>query len=216
MNSKHRSAPLVIGGAEDKTSEPAVLAEFVSLAGGNQLRITSLLGGSKIDTVLNCGREENGLVLAGTSAGATAMSTVMIIEGRSRTNPAIDTVENGLGMGLISDVVIDMHFAERGRLGRLLTAVAQHPGHLGIGIDENTGIVVEGRMFRVIGQRAVTILDASHLSYSSLEMLGQDEHALALCHICLHNLPSDYQFDLDRREPIIPPKPAAVATEQEH
>ena len=144
------------------------------------------------------------------------MSTVMIIEGKSRTNPAVDTVENGPGLGFMGGVVIDMHFAERGRLGRLLTAVAQHPGHLGIGIDENTAVVVDGCHFQVIGQGAVTIIDASHLSYSNLQELGQDQHALALCDICLHNLPSGYEFDLQQRRPIIPLALNAFVSKEEH
>jgi cyanophycinase len=103
----------------------------------------------------------------------------------------------------MSGVMIDQHFAQRGRLGRLLTAVAQHPGYLGIGIDENTAIVVRDDRFQVLGDGAVTIIDASEMSFTNLRALEQERH-LALLGVKLHSLPAGYGFDLAQRRPLVP------------
>lgn len=176
-------------------------ATGVFFTGGDQVRITNLLGGTKIDTVLHS-RHLEGMVLGGTSAGASMMSTTMIIEGLPETNPRIGIVEMAPGMEFIPGVVIDQHFAQRGRLGRLLSAVAQYPHHLGLGIDENTAVVVQDQLFEVIGNGAVTIIDAGALIFSNVTGLSNNDD-LALCGVNLHILPSSYQFDLKQRLPIL-------------
>jgi cyanophycinase len=177
-------------------------ATCVFFTGGDQIRITELLGGTKVDALLHK-RFEEGMLLAGTSAGASMMSSTMIVEGEPETNPRIGIVEMAPGMEFIQGVVIDQHFAQRGRLGRLLSAVAQYPHHLGLGIDENTAVVVEkNQTFRVIGSGAVTVVDAGALTYSNVRGLRENDD-LALCGITLHILPNGYKFHLRDRVPII-------------
>ncbi|MCY0876233.1 MAG: cyanophycinase [Firmicutes bacterium] len=176
-------------------------ASAVFFTGGDQLRITTLLGGTKMDAAI-ANRLEEGLVVAGTSAGASMMSSTMIVEGTAETNPRVGMVHMAPGMEFIDGVVIDQHFAQRGRLGRLLSAVAQYPHHLGIGIDEDTALVVKGSKFEVIGRGAVSVVDAGSLSYSNIGSLRHND-ALALCGVKLHILPSGHQFDLRERKPVL-------------
>lgn len=175
-------------------------ATCIFFTGGDQLRITKLLGGTRVDAALHDARSRR-IPLAGTSAGASMMSSTMIVEGEAETNPKIGVVHMAPGMEFLEGVVVDQHFAQRGRLGRLLSAVAQYPHHLGLGIDEDTAIIVEEGVFRVIGQGAVSIVDAGNLSHSNVESVRVDE-ALALCEVRLHILPEGYGFHLRKREPI--------------
>ena len=129
------------------------------------------------------------------------MSSTMIVEGAAETNPRLGIVQMAPGMEFIDGVVIDQHFAQRGRLGRLLSAVAQYPHHLGLGIDEDTAVVVTGSRFRVIGRGAVSVVDAGVLSYSNLDAAREGD-ALALCGVNLHVLPAGCRFDLRDRRPV--------------
>ena len=177
-------------------------ATCVFFTGGDQVRVTKLLGGTKMDAALHA-RHEQGLVLAGTSAGASMMSSTMIVSGVSETNPKIGIVEMAPGMEFISGVVIDQHFAQRGRYGRLFSAVAQYPHHLGLGIDENTAVIVDGQEFRVIGAGAVSVVDAGQLTYTNIGRVRGNDDDLALCGIKLHVLPSGYGFHLRDRVQIL-------------
>jgi cyanophycinase len=105
------------------------------------------------------------------------------------------------GLGLVRDVIIDQHFAERGRIGRLLGAVAQNPRVLGIGIDEDTAIVLEGCCFRVVGAGAVTIVDGSGVTRSNIAE-ASPERTLSMHDVRLHVLSHDDEFDLDERRPL--------------
>lgn len=189
-------------GAANRDSVLAFIrdATCVFFTGGDQLRITKLLGGTRIDAALHQALAQ-GTVLGGTSAGASMMSSTMIVEGESETNPRIGIVDMAPGMEFLEGVVIDQHFAERGRLGRLLSAVTQYPHHLGLGIDENTAIVADSGVFRVIGEGAVSVVDAGSLTFSNLDEVHRDE-SLALCDVRLHILPEGYGFDLVSRRPI--------------
>ncbi|MCL6594303.1 MAG: cyanophycinase, partial [Alicyclobacillus sp.] len=175
-------------------------ASCVFFTGGDQLRITKLLGGTRIDAVLHDSLQR-GVVLGGTSAGASMMSSTMIVSGEAETNPRISVVDMAPGMEFLDGVVIDQHFAQRGRLGRLLAAVSQYPHHLGLGIDEDTAIVVKEGLFRVLGRGAVSVVDAGALTHSNLDRVSYDE-SLALCGIQLHILPEGYGFHLRSRTPI--------------
>lgn len=176
-------------------------ATCVFFTGGDQLKITSLLGGSKAGRLLN-ELFENGLVIAGTSAGASVMSETMITSGNDDDAPKKCTVKMAPGLGLLKGAVIDQHFAQRGRIGRLLAAVAQNPNVLGIGIDEDTAIIVDDDTFEVIGSNAVTILDGINLSYTNVSESRPDD-ILALTNIALHILPEGYSFDMKYRTPLL-------------
>ena len=185
-------------------------ATGVFFTGGDQARITSILKDTEIDKLLHK-RFAEGIAIAGTSAGAAMMPDVMIVEGDSETNPRIEIVEMDRGMGFLPGVVIDQHFAERGRLGRLLSAVAQQPVVLGFGIDENTALVVNNNELEVIGEGAVTVIDVSAITHTNLDQILKDED-LALCGVKLHILPHGYRFDLASRQPILDGK--TVTTDQ--
>lgn len=175
-------------------------ATGVFFTGGDQARITSILKDTEIDKVLH-ERFSEGIVVGGTSAGAAMMPDMMIAEGDSETNPRVEIVTMEPGMGFLPGVVVDQHFAQRGRLGRLLSAVAQQPVVLGFGIDENTAVVVKAHELEVIGEGAVTVIDVSELTHSNLGDILKDED-LALCGVKLHILPHGYRFDLRSRTPI--------------
>jgi cyanophycinase len=177
-------------------------ATGVFFTGGDQLQVTSLIGGSEMDRLLHR-KQQLGVIIAGTSAGAAMMSNTMIVTGPPKENPRLGTVQLGPGMEFFLGGVIDTHFSQRGRHGRLLTIVAQYPHDLGIGIDEDTAIIVDGEEFEVIGNGAVTVIDAGSLSYSNVPLAGEHD-SLALFDIRLHALPAGHFFDLRNRRPVIP------------
>jgi cyanophycinase len=175
-------------------------ATCIFFTGGDQLRITKLLGGTRVDAALHDALAQ-GVALGGTSAGASMMSSTMIVDGQAETNPRISVVQMAPGMEFLDGVVIDQHFAQRGRLGRLMAAVAQYPHHLGLGIDEDTAIIAQAGAFRVIGRGAVSVVDAGAMTHSNLDHVHLDE-SLALCDVKLHILPEGYGFHLRTRKPI--------------
>ena len=200
-----RARAIHVNSRED-ANDPALAAAIgratgVFFTGGNQLRVTNLLGGTLADDCLH-ERQYDGMVLAGTSAGAAMMSPIMITEEPSPANPRVSIVEKSPGLSFVPDIVIDQHFAQRGRLNRLLTVIAEHPGYLGVGIDEDTAIVVQDSAFEVIGAKSVTIIDARRMTYTNLHGPGQDQN-LALYGIQLHILPAGHRFDLRHHAPVI-------------
>jgi cyanophycinase len=130
------------------------------------------------------------------------MSNSMFIRGKSDETPRFGGMEIGPGMDFLTGAVIDTHFSQRGRIGRLLTAVAHYPQDIGLGIDENTAMIIAGAEFKVIGEGAVTVVDAGDITYTNLPAIG-DGDALALYNVKLHVLPSNHRFDLGNRCPII-------------
>jgi cyanophycinase len=135
------------------------------------------------------------------------MSSVMITGGPATSALRAGGVELGPGMEFIPGVLIDQHFEERGRLRRLLSAVAQHPHDIGLGVDENTAAVVSGRRLEVIGTGAVTVIDAGDISYTNLSELEKDD-LLAICGVKIHVLPAGHRFDLQSRALITDADPA--------
>jgi len=177
-------------------------ADVLYFTGGDQLHVTSLLGGSPLHSLIleKC---EKGVIIAGISAGASMMSSSMIISGRSDTAPRFGCLEIAPGMNLITDSVIDSHFSERGRHGRLLCALAHYPQALGIGIDERTAIFVRGSEMKVVGESTVTIMDGSRMKHNDLPYSNNDE-PIAIFDVHTHILRSGYKFDLKKRAPVSP------------
>lgn len=140
------------------------------------------------------------------------MPDMMIVEGEGETNPRVEIVKMEPGMAFLPGVVIDQHFAQRGRIGRLLSAVAQQPVNLGFGIDENTAVVVSNRQFEVVGEGAVTVIDVSEITHTNIDQILKDED-LALCGVKLHILPHGYRFDMASRKPIV--EDASATTNQQ-
>ena len=177
-------------------------AAVVFFTGGRQLRIASQVGGSPI---YKCMRQayESGATIAGTSAGAAVMPETMVISGPSDDSPDPDALAMAPGLGLLQGVVVDSHFAQRGRIGRLLAAVAQNPRNLGLGIDEDTAIVVDGHQdFRVIGSGAIYVVDGGGISYSSLERSAGG--VLTVHDVKLHVLAGGDAFDWASKRPRLP------------
>jgi len=173
----------------------------IFFTGGDQLRITSVLGGTMVDGLLHK-FYESGRLIVGTSAGASVMSDTMIVTGEDQEAPKRCTIKMAPGLGLLNKAVIDQHFAQRGRIGRLLCAVAQNPYILGIGIDEDTAIIVNSQgKFKVIGNHSVTIVDGRSLSHTNVSELKPDEN-LALTDITLHILTKHYGYDMITRRPV--------------
>jgi cyanophycinase len=178
-------------------------ASVVFFTGGDQLKITSQLGDTP---VYQCMQEiyRRGATIAGTSAGAAAMPETMVIAGRSDSSYELSALDMAPGLGLISDVVIDSHFAERGRMGRLLGAVAQSPKNLGFGIDEDTAIMVgPDRCIEVLGTGAVYIVDGTGITYSTLTE-KHTEGIVTILNVKLHVLGKGDKFDLNGRHPVRP------------
>lgn len=173
----------------------------IFFTGGDQSRIVDFIKGSPMGDVIHK-RYEEGAVVGGTSAGAAMMPDEMIVGGASVSHPTVDAVRMGPGMGFLPGIVIDQHFAQRGRLGRLLAALVQQPAVLGIGIDEDTGIIVNGDEFEVVGSGAITVVDESDATHNNLEGLLKDE-AIAICGAKLHILPHGYRFNLKTHQPIV-------------
>jgi cyanophycinase len=178
-------------------------ATGIFFTGGDQLRIARILGGTIFEHALEAA-SLGGVVIGGTSAGAAAMGEIMITGGRGGRSPGKNAVKMAPGLGLIGGVVIDQHFAQRGRIGRLLAAVACYPRILGIGIDEDTAVVVSpaGR-FTVLGSGTVTVVDGRTITHTS----AYDVHPqpmLALTGATLHILPQGYGYDFKAGKPYSP------------
>lgn len=169
-------------------------------SGGDQLRITSLLAQTPLDDRVRALYDSGG-VIAGTSAGASVLCETMLVSGHSDETYRVGEVQLAPGLGLIQGVLIDQHFAERGRTGRLLGAVALNPRALGIGLDEDTAIVVRGTTFEVIGQGGVYVIDGAAVTHSNVAEAHAGE-ALSLHGTVLHVLSAGDHFDLRRRAPL--------------
>ncbi|HEY0657396.1 MAG TPA: cyanophycinase [Pyrinomonadaceae bacterium] len=170
--------------------------------GGNQLHVTALTGGTPLHQLI-LERYNKGLVIGGTSAGAMMMSSTTLVSGESDCAPRLGTVEVAPGMELLENSMIDTHFSQRGRHGRLLSAVVHNPQTLGIGIDERTAMVVQGDKFEVVGEGAVTVVCAKHSMHTNLPYIKTDD-TISAFGVNFHVLPEGYKYDLQKREPIPP------------
>ena len=174
-------------------------AAGVFFTGGDQLRISSQIGDTPVEAAVRRLLHDGGVV-AGTSAGASMMSETMLVRGPSQESYRIGDLHMAPGMGLVRDMIIDQHFAERGRIGRLLGAVAHNPRVLGVGIDENTAVVIEGARLSVVGCGAVYCVDGAALTHSNIAE-GKTEQALSLHDVTLHVLGAGDRLDLANRRP---------------
>ncbi|HET7231946.1 MAG TPA: cyanophycinase [Longimicrobium sp.] len=178
-------------------------ATAVFFTGGDQLRLTALVAGTQFCERVRERLFGHGLVVAGTSAGAAAMSGVMIIGGSSEGTVRRSDVSLAPGLGYWRDTVVDTHFNQRGRPNRLFTIFAHNPQVLGIGIDENTAIeVLPGERFSVIGEGAVMVLGGG-VSHTNAPDAG-DNDTLAITDALVHILADGYGFDLQESRPILP------------
>ena len=151
-------------------------AEGFLFTGGDQLRLTTILGGTDLLDILAERYLQDPVVIAGTSAGAMAMSDTMIYQGSSQEALKKGEVKFCSGFGLLSKVIIDTHFVKRGRIGRLFQAVASNPGCLGIGLGEDTGLLItQGEILEAIGSGLIIVVDGSTIKYTNMALINEGE-----------------------------------------
>ena len=186
----------------EQASEPEVLdrlkaADVVMFTGGDQLRLTSILGGTQFDDILIDKYINTDFIYAGTSAGAAAASNSMIYQGSSQEALLKGEVKITSGLGLIDDVVIDTHFVQRGRIGRLFQAVVGNPKVLGIGLGEDTGLLIlNGRQMEAIGSGLVILVDGREVKDTNLTQVELGK-PISINHLVTHVMSKNDTFDLD-------------------
>ena len=175
----------------------------VFLTGGNQLRLSTMIGGTRVGHALR-GLSERGTHIAGTSAGAAFLSEHMIAFGAEGPSPRADMVTLAPGLGLTNSVIVDQHFRERDRIGRLMTAVGYNPFALGLGLDEDTAAFIgPDDVLEVAGSGSVTILDPSDMTYSSMDS-AHESQPVCLVGLRLHALTDGWRFDISTRAALEP------------
>ncbi len=207
--------PAVIGLrpiTREEANDPALAAQLkdttgIFMTGGNQLRLSSVIGGTALGRAI-IDRHRHGSIVAGTSAGASAISTHMVAFGTSGTTPKQRMTQMSAGLGLLPGVIIDQHFEQRNRIGRLLALVAQSPALLGMGIDEDTAALVSpAGIMEVLGKGSVTIIDPARLQTDAYEV--KRHRPMMVSGVLLHSLPSGYRFDLRKRRLLAPLRPVS-------
>ncbi|MFL6451091.1 MAG: cyanophycinase [Bryobacteraceae bacterium] len=187
--------------SDPKNLEMVDNARVVYFTGGDQLKLASKLGGTPMLNRIRRFYEERGGVIAGTSAGASAMGATMLVSHATESSHKVESsFFMARGLGLVPDLVIDQHFAQRARIERLVGAVAEDPGVLGIGIDEDTAVILEDRMLRVTGSGAVYVADGQGVTYTNVSERTPDQ-TLRLYDLRLHVLSDGSTFDLETRRP---------------
>jgi cyanophycinase len=176
--------------------EPLHQATGIFMTGGNQLKLSSVVSGTAFGRAVTAAHAR-GATVGGTSAGASILAEHMIAFGRSGATPRQRMSQLAGGLGLVQGAIVDQHFAQRNRYGRLLSLVAQSPSLLGIGVDEDTAAVVRGDHLEVVGRGAVTIFDGSRIT-SNAHYAKRSEAILA-SGVVLHVLPAGATFDLKAR-----------------
>jgi cyanophycinase len=184
-------------------------ATGVMLSGGNQLRLTSIFGGTEFLEVLKERyRSEPGFVVAGTSAGAMCMSSTMIYQGHSSAGLIKGEVKMTTGMALVDGVIIDSHFVERGRFSRLTQAVAANPTAVGIGLGEDTGVVITGGdQLETIGSGQVIIFDGHEMRHSNIADI-EEGAPISIEHMVVHIISKGYYYHVAKRTFHAPQVPA--------
>jgi cyanophycinase len=195
----------------DEANDPQTVAALegasgIFMTGGNQLRLSSVIGGTGLGAAM-LDAHGRGVVVAGTSAGASAVATHMMAFGTSGATPKHRMAHVSVGLGLLVNVVVDQHFEQRTRLGRLLAVVAQSPSLIGLGLDEDTAAIVDADdILEVIGRGAVTIVDGANVITDAYQATGH--RPMMVSNAKLHSLPSGYRFDLRARRVL--PREVAV------
>ncbi|MGE0581632.1 MAG: cyanophycinase [Steroidobacteraceae bacterium] len=173
-------------------------ASGVFFTGGNQLRLTTLLGGTPVAKVIRA-RNASGVTVGGTSAGASILSEHMIAFGDDGSSAISGSVRLAPGLGLTNRFVIDQHFRQRDRLGRLLTALAYNPFAVGIGLDEDTAAFIgPDNTLEVEGSGAVTVVDAAEVAFTSMDLVDEGQ-PICMLGLKLHLLVAGASFNLQTR-----------------
>ena len=193
-----------------RNREDAMKSEFldrlnkcacVMFSGGNQLRLSSIFGGTQfLETLHSRYHNEDSFVIAGTSAGAMAMSNTMIYQGNSSEALMKGEVKITTGLAFMKDVIVDSHFVTRGRFGRLTQAVAANPSCIGIGLGEDTGVLVtEGRYMEAVGSGLVIIIDGHEIRHSNIADLKEGS-PISIENLIVHVMAKGNHYDLKTRK----------------
>lgn len=175
-------------------------ADCVMFSGGDQSQITGIIGGTKMHDIMLRKYREEAFVIAGTSAGAMCMSEEMIAGGRITEALFKGGVEMKKGMGFIHELIIDSHFIQRGRFGRLAESVARFPKLMGMGLAEDTGVVIkQGSVFKVIGSGMVLLFDPSKLTHNNEDILAAGT-PMSMANLVVHILANGDRFNIIDRE----------------
>lgn len=192
--------------AEDSSILHAIqVADCILFTGGDQLKIVNLIANSSLhDLLLKRYKEEN-VVIAGTSAGAMMMSHEMIARGSSSVALIKGAVKMKKGLALIPDLIIDTHFVSRGRFSRLSEAVSIFPKKIGVGLSEDTGLIIKkGKEFRVIGSGMIILLDASKLTHNYYDQMDEGK-PISMSNLIVHVLNKNDSFTVEKNQVVIQP-----------
>ncbi|KAA5537069.1 cyanophycinase [Taibaiella lutea] len=175
-------------------------ADVVLFTGGDQLRLTSILGGTEMHDMMLAKYQNEDFIYAGTSAGAAAASSSMIYQGSSSEALLKGEIKITSGLGFIDDVVIDTHFVHRGRIGRLFQAVVSNPRTLGIGLGEDTGLLItNGNMMEAIGSGLVILVDGRQIKDTNITQVPMGA-PISIKNLIAHVMSHNDVYDLAQRE----------------
>lgn len=186
-------------------------ADVVMFTGGDQLRLTSIFGGTEFHKMLLERYEHEDFIISGTSAGAAASSNNMIYQGSSNGALLKGEVKITGGLGFINNVIIDTHFVQRGRIGRLLYACASNPVNMGIGLGEDTGLLItKGHFMEAIGSGLVILVEGTHMRKTNITDVEMG-HPVSLENMTVHVMSLGDKFDLNTKHFILKPLPEKQA-----
>ncbi|MFI5451255.1 cyanophycinase [Pedobacter sp. UC225_61] len=211
----HDVGVLNIGSREEANrpeyAERVKKADVIIFTGGDQLRLSSIFGGTEIHRILLDKYENTEIVIAGTSAGAAASSKNMIYQGSSKDALLKGEVKITGGLGFIDDVIVDTHFVQRGRIGRLLYATASNPGILGIGLGEDTGLYIQENTMEAIGSGMVILVDGRYMADTNLTDVEMGQ-PVSIKNMIVHVMCDGDIYDLKSHQLVIQ-HPKVVPTE---
>jgi cyanophycinase len=188
--------------------------DAIMFSGGNQMRLTATFGGTQFLRILLERYTNEPFVVAGTSAGAMAMSNTMIYEGNATRAHLKGEVKITTGLGFLDDVIIDSHFEKRGRFGRLAQAIAGNPQCIGIGLGEDTGMLItEGTKMEAIGSGLVMILDGQEIMYSNIADIP-DGCPISIENLKVHFCEKGNGYDLNDRKYLMEAREGALVKKQ--
>lgn len=195
---------------EEENVERLRVADVVMFTGGDQLRLTSIFGGTAFHHLLLEKYQTENFIMAGTSAGAAASSNNMIYQGSSHEALLKGEVKITGGLGFINNVIVDTHFVQRGRIGRLMYACASNPINLGIGLGEDTGLLItNGNDMEAIGSGLVMLVDATHMKHTNMTDVEMGE-PVSIANLIVHVMTLGDHYDLKGKKLTIHKAPVKI------
>jgi cyanophycinase len=199
---------------EEKYLERIKNCDCVLFSGGNQMRLSATFGGTEFIKIIHRRYQDEKFVVAGTSAGAMAMSTTMIYEGNATRAHLKGEVKISTGLGFLNGVIIDSHFEKRGRFGRLSQAVATNPSSIGIGLGEDTGMLItEGNLMEAIGSGLVIIIDGHNIRHSNIADIPEG-NPISIENLVVHFCEKGNGYILGERKFLMEVRKGAVVQKQ--